>query len=125
MKFFDCLRLNSFYVVRNKINRFKKDALIFSASELPQGRVIKKEVYKKSIEYFSKAFEQAGYSYFDTINEVANDLKNHRDRIPPKGESRHKMIIMLMALQKKDCKYYKIDCLSLYPPETRESVKWL
>jgi len=91
----------------------------------PDNNLTREEIYIRSIDYFSKAFEQAGYSYFDTINEVADDLKNHRDRIPFNGESRHKLIIMLLALQKSDCQYYKVDCLKLYPPETQESVKWL
>lgn len=84
-----------------------------------------KERFKKSIEVFSKAFEKAGYNYFDTIKKVSNDLQNHRDRIPNKGESRHKLIIMLMAVQKSECQYQKVDCLQLYPPDTRESVQWL
>ena len=83
------------------------------------------ERYKIMIEFYSKAFKHAGYGYFDTINKVADDLKSHRDRVPKNGESRHKMIIMMMALQKKDCQYYKVDCIKLYPPETRESITWL
>ena len=81
--------------------------------------------FKKGLEVLVQAFEKAGYNFFDTINKVANDLKNHRENVPTQGESRHKLIIMSLGIQKSECEYQKIDCLPLYPTEVRESVKWL
>ena len=83
------------------------------------------ERFEKALEVFVQAFERAGYNFFDTINKVANDLENHRENVPTQGESRHKLIIMLLGTQKSECEYQKIDCLPLYPTEVRESVKWL
>ncbi len=85
----------------------------------------KQERIRIGVEFFSRGFEKAGYNYFETIKQVADDMKNHPERIPPKGESRHKMIIMLMALQKSECEYQKVDCLQFYPSDTREAVQWL
>ena len=107
-------------VVR-KIN----DAIKVIKKPTPDSNLTGEERFKSGIELFSEAFEKAGYNYFDTINKVADDLKNHRDRIPGTGETRHKLIIMLMALEKSSCQYQKLDCLELYPLNIRDSVKWL
>lgn len=93
--------------------------------QTPDSNLTVEEKSKSWIEFISEGFEKAGYNYFDTINKVADDLKNHRDRIPGTGETRHKLIIMLMALEKSGCQYEKVDCLQYYPPDTRESVQWL
>lgn len=105
----------------------KKIQKAIESGEKPEydENMTKEERFKGAIELFSKGFEKAGYNYFETIKRVADDIKNHPERIPPQGESRYKMIIQLMALQKSDCKYYKIDCLQFYPSETREAVQWL
>ncbi len=79
-----------------------------------------------AIEVFSKAFEKAGYNYYETIEQVVDDMKNHPEKIPPLPRmSRHEMIIMLMVLQKSSCQHDKIDCLQFYPPETRDAAQWL
>lgn len=100
-------------------------AIKSSTSPTFDSNLTNEERFKVSIDVFTKAFEKAGYNYFDTINKVAGDLKNHRNNVPNKGESRHKFIIMLMGVQKSGCQYQKIDCLQLYPSEARESVQWL
>ncbi len=83
------------------------------------------EKMKVKIDSFSKAFELAGYNYFETIISVVNDLKNNREKILLHGNSRHKLILMSFAMMKSECKNKKIDCLNLFPTDTRQSAKWL
>jgi len=85
----------------------------------------KEQRFLKSIELIDLAFKKAGFDYFDTIKKVADDLRNHRDQIPQTEKSRHKLIIVLLAFEKSECDYQKVDCLKLYPPDIQKSVKWL
>ncbi len=83
------------------------------------------ESMKNIIEVYDKAFDLAGYNFFETINIVVEDLKIKQERILLHGKSRHKLILLTFGMMRSDCEQKEIDCLQFFPADTRPSAKWL
>ncbi len=97
------------------------------ASPKPDKAASQEERTKIWVDYNRNLFQQAGYDYDETINQVVDDMRFHRERIPKSNanDSVFGFIYVTLNMMMSDCKYYKIDCLKYFPPKTAESVKWL
>lgn len=85
----------------------------------------KEEFHKRFVEYYSKIFETAGYSFNDTIDKIVDDMKNNPEVIPKERQSVYNKVYMLLHLIMYQCNFEKIDCLQFFPSDTKLSVQWL
>ena len=78
-------------------------------------------------EYQRKLFAKAGFDFDDTIDQVVDDLRFHRERMTTNtlNNTVAGYILMVFNMALPDCKYYQIDCIQLFRSKTAEAVKWL
>lgn len=83
------------------------------------------EIKKSTIEIMRTVYNLAGYSYDDTIIQVANDVqnksKNEIKEISNKSSVFAQIIIGINVMM-SDCKYFKVDCLKLFPTDTANAI---
>lgn len=103
-----------------KINK----AITETPKEEPGKTAAREEFHRQNVEYFTKVFEKAGYSYSGTIDKIVEDMKNNPKAIPADRETVYNKIYMLLHILMYECETDKIDCLKFYPPKTAESVQW-
>lgn len=80
--------------------------------------------HKQNVDYFTRVFAKAGYSFYATIDKIVEDMKNNPKAIPADRETVYNRIFMLLHIMMYECDSDKIDCLQYYPPTTRQSVQW-
>lgn len=66
---------------------------------------------KRWVAYNRNLFQQAGYNYDDTIDQVVDDMRHHKERIPKTNanDSVFGFLYVTLNMMMSDCKYYKID----------------
>ena len=99
-----------------------------SINETPKiindGSLSKEDFIKQSVEYLSKGFEKAGYSFTDTIDQIVDDMKNNPEVIPVDRQSVYQNIYIVLNIIKYECNYDGADCLQFFPPDTKKSIQW-
>lgn len=103
-----------------KINK----AITETQREDPAQAVSREEYHKQNVEFFTKVFATAGYSYNETIDKVVDDMKNSPESIPTDRETVYNKIYTLLHILMYECDYDKIDCLKFYPAQTGEAIQW-
>ena len=103
-----------------KINK----AITDTPKEEPKQIVSREEFHRQNVDYFTKVFAEAGYSYSGTIDKIVDDMKNNPKSIPDDRETVYNKIYMLLHIMMYECEADKIDCLKFYPPKTGESIQW-
>lgn len=88
------------------------------------GNLSKEDFIKQSVEYFSKVFEKAGYSFTDTIDQIVDDMKNNPEAIPTDRQSIYNNIYILLNIMMYECNYDGMDCLQFFPAGTKQSIQW-
>ena len=91
---------------------------------LHDGNLSKEEFIKQSVEYFSKIFEKAGYSFNDTIDKIVDDMKNNPEAIPSDRQSIYNNVYVLLNIMMYECNYDNADCLQFFPSNTKKSLQW-
>ena len=102
--------------------------LIKATSETPKiiygDNLSQEDFIQQTIEYFSKVFEKAGYSFNDTIDQIVDDMKNNPEVIPVDRQSVYNNIYIVLNIIKYECNNDGADCLQLFPPDTQKSIQW-
>ena len=88
------------------------------------GNLSKEDFVKQSVEFFSKVFEKAGYSFTDTIDQIVDDMKNNPEAIPTDQQSVYNNIYILLNIMMYECDYDGMDCLQFFPHDTKQSIQW-
>lgn len=88
------------------------------------GNLSKEEFIQQSVEYFSKVFEKAGYSFTDTIDQIVYDMKNNPEAIPADRQSIYNNLYILLNVMMYECNFDGTDCLQFFPSDTKESIQW-
>lgn len=103
-----------------KINK----AITDTPKEEPGPTVSREEFHRQNVDYFTKVFAKAGYSYSETIDKIVDDMKSNPKSIPDDRETVYNKIYMLLHIMMSECDSDKIDCLKFYPAKTGESIQW-
>jgi len=103
-----------------KINKAISD----TPREQNNGTVSKEEFHHSIVEYFTRTFENVGYSFSDTIDQIVDDMRNNPAAIPTDRETVYNKIYVLLNIMMYQCEHDQIDCLQFFPPNTQQSIQW-
>jgi len=97
--------------------------------ETPKEEYAKKEEPKEAyhqgmVKYFTDVFDKAGYSFYDTIDKMVDDMQRDPDNIPMDKPPVYNHLYVLLNLMFSECKADNVDCVQFFPPKTQGSVQW-
>jgi hypothetical protein len=101
-----------------------KKTIIETPSIIDEENLSKEDFIKRYVEYYSKIFEKAGYSFTDTIDQIVDDMKNNPEVIPMDRQSVYNNIYIVLNIMMYECNYVGADCLQFFPPDTKKSIQW-
>lgn len=82
------------------------------------------ELIKRSVAYFSGVFEEAGYSFPDTIEQLVANMQNDPALLPEAQEGIFNNMYILLNILMFECNYDKELCVRFFPDTTQESIAW-
>ena len=83
------------------------------------------EGFRENFNMLRRVYSDAGYDLDATIVQMADDLKNHQDRIPLGRVTIFNHLVAMLHLMKSECEYNKVNCLDGMPVPTIEAVRFI